>query len=76
MLQLQGHRGAVTSQAGAQGFGSPQQHPQLHQGAAEDAHPVAMGSHTGAGLPHAGQVNMLPVRFAGQRHCRECLIWP
>eukprot|EP00891_Asterochloris_glomerata_P006748 jgi/Astpho2/6748/fgenesh1_pg.00102_%23_26_t len=73
------HSRAVTSQAVAQDLKLTHQHyqqlqgrlqpPQLHQGATAGArHPVAMGSHVGAGLPHAGQVNVLPTGFAGQTH--------
>ena len=64
---LQGYRVAMTSQAGAQGLGSPPQHPQLHQGAATGVgHSVAMA--------HAGQVNV-PAQLAvlGKAICRELL---
>ena len=47
---LKGYRGALTSQAGAQGLGPPLQHPQLHQGA-------AAGSGPPVARAHAGQVN-------------------
>ena len=46
----------------------PQQHPQLHQGAAAgNRHPVAMA--------HAGQVNVpAQLRLLGEAHCREFLV--
>ena len=65
---LQGYRGALTSQAEAQGLGPPLQPPQLHQGAAAGYwYPVA--------IAHAGQVNVrTQLGFLGSPHCRKFLV--